>query len=137
MDLTELLDPKRGFLVDDICYVKVHIICAMKIVRTYQPKPEPVQALTGVIIQALPAKNEKTGHSKEKKEKAHSVEAMIQSAADSKSSASIKNTEETHNIETKDEKRNLSLSKWFQKRIEKIEKYFDGDGTRYQRLPHE
>ncbi|KAI3939751.1 hypothetical protein MKW92_042138 [Papaver armeniacum] len=140
MHLTELLDPKRGFLVDDICYIKVHIICAMKIVRTYQPKLEPVQALTGVTILALTApKNEKTGHSKEKKEKAHSVEAMmIQSAGDSSMSVSNKKPGENQNTEAKDEKRrSLSFSNWFQERIEKIEKYFDRDGTRYQRLPDE
>ncbi|RZC64359.1 hypothetical protein C5167_008049 [Papaver somniferum] len=121
MHLTELLDPKRGFLVDDICYIKVHIIGAMKIVRTYQPKPEPVQALTGVTILALTAKNEKTGNSKEKKEKAHSVEAMIQSAGDSSISVSNKNPGENQNTEAKDEKRSLSFSNWFQERIEKIE----------------
>ncbi|KAI3879183.1 hypothetical protein MKW98_028750 [Papaver atlanticum] len=52
MRLTELLHPKKGFIIDDVCYIKVEIICVMEIVKSLQ----------------VPIKEEKTTDSREKKE---------------------------------------------------------------------
>ncbi|KAI3939750.1 hypothetical protein MKW92_042137 [Papaver armeniacum] len=120
MRLTELLHPKKGFIIDDVCYIKVEIICVMEIVKSLQ----------------VPIEEEKTTDSREKKEiPPGSVETTTQSAGDSKS-GSTKNPGDNQNTEAKDEKRKSSLCRWFQEQKGNIGKCFSDDSG-YQRLQHE
>ncbi|KAI3939752.1 hypothetical protein MKW92_042139 [Papaver armeniacum] len=119
MCLTELLDPKNGFIVNDICYIRVEIFRATRIIKSYQP--EPVQHCR-VTIQALAAKKEETG----------SVGTATQSAGNSKS-PSNKNPGENQHTKTKHEKNKLSLPRWFQERKQNVGSYLN-DNMGYQRL---
>ncbi|KAI3879180.1 hypothetical protein MKW98_028747 [Papaver atlanticum] len=144
MCLTELIDPEKGFIIDDICYIKVEIFSFLDILKSIRVKseiePEPeleadwgnwgnfFQILIGAVVPSGDevTENEDTTDSKEKEDIPGSVETTTQAAGDS-------NPEENQNTETKDEERSLSLSRWFQERKENIGNYFNDDGG-YQRL---
>ncbi|RZC46892.1 hypothetical protein C5167_039825 [Papaver somniferum] len=146
VNLTELLDPGKGFIIDDICYIKVEIFSALNILKSIRVKPETepepawgnwgnfFQALIGAVIPSGDevTQNEETTDSREKEDIPGSVETTTQAAGGSKS-ASDKNPGENQNTETKDEERSLSLSRLFQEQKQDIGNYFNDDSG-YQRL---
>ncbi|KAI3860259.1 hypothetical protein MKX03_000576 [Papaver bracteatum] len=118
MCLTELIDPEKGFIIDDICYIKVEIFSFLDILKSIPLKPEIepeadwgnwgncFQTLIGAVVPSggEVTENEGTTDSREMEDIPVSVEATTQAAGDSKS-ASNKKTGENQKTETKDEKR--------------------------------
>ncbi|MCL7051752.1 hypothetical protein MKW94_003547 [Papaver nudicaule] len=122
MCLKELLDPKKGFIIDDICYIKVEIR-AMKILKSVHVKPgepEPswsrqshfiqAHALLGKI-QAPTTVKEDTTQSREKKEILGS-----EKSGESKSRLNKNGGE--------NEERNFALCRWFQEKKTEYQKIF-------------
>ncbi|MCL7046496.1 hypothetical protein MKW94_020752, partial [Papaver nudicaule] len=96
MCLAELLDPKKGFIINDILYIKVEI-CAMKIIKYTPAAPTPMV---------------KTTQSTGKKEVSRSSAETTTQSEESKSTLN-KNPGEDQETKATNGKRNFSLSRWF------------------------